>query len=195
MSWEEMRTRSTPCPCGKGVITRTDYMDDWNRLEEKYSIECPECRKKYKLVSRSYYKHAGDSGAVYYLMDADYPAYEGTRLMDVFPSDVNICQMPFDDYLIRTYTSKDLRDALSELNHVTAVSRLTGIAASIAKKHKGAFRSARISGLRTCVESACAKYDEISDSKDCRLPIEQKEQKERAEYEAEMCKHLIRIPL
>ena len=57
MSWEEMDKRSITCPCGKGVITRTDYMDDWNRYKETVSIDCPECRIKYKLVSRSYYKH------------------------------------------------------------------------------------------------------------------------------------------
>lgn len=79
MSWEETGTRSIPCPCGKGVITRTDYMDDWNRSEEKYSIECPECRAKYKFVSQSYYKHAGDSGTVHYLLDAN---YDNTEVRD-----------------------------------------------------------------------------------------------------------------
>ena len=195
MSWEEMRTRSTPCPCGKGVITRTDYMDDWNRCEENDFIECPECKKKYKFVSRSYYKHAGDSGTVQYLLNSDYPGYEGTKLVDVFPGVVSVYKMPFDEFLVRTYTFESLQNALSELNKVTAVSRLTGVAASIAKEHKRAFHSAKISILRTYVEAACAKYHEISDSKDRRLPIEQKEQEERAAYETEMQKHLIHIPL
>lgn len=195
MSWEETGTRSIPCPCGKGVITRTDYMDDWNRSEEKYSIECPECRAKYKFVSQSYYKHAGDSGTVHYLLAVNYPTYNGSCLTDVFPRVVNIYQMPFEEYLIRTYTSDDLRDALSELQKETAVSRLTGVAAKIAQKHKKAFHTAKISTLRAYAESAYAKYNEISDNKDCRLPIEQKEQKERAAYEAERRKHLIHIPL
>ena len=100
MSWEEMGTRSIPCPCGKGKIIRTDYMDDWNRSEEEYSIDCPECKAKYKFVSRSYYKHAGDSGTVHYLLDVNYPAYNGPCLTDVFPRVVNIYQMPFEEYLI-----------------------------------------------------------------------------------------------
>lgn len=195
MSWEEKGISSIPCPCGKGVITRTDYMDDWNRCEEKYSIDCPDCKAKYKFVTRSYYKHAGDSGTVYYLLSADYPAYKGTKLADVFPGIVNVYQMPFEEYLIRTYTSAALQDALAELNIVSAVSRLTGVAASIAKEHKRSFHSAKISVLRKYVEDACNNYHTISDSKDNRLPIEQKEQEERAAYEIEMRKHLIPIPL
>lgn len=47
MSWEEMYTRSTVCPCGKGRITQKTYGDDWNRYEEGVvDIECEECVKK-----------------------------------------------------------------------------------------------------------------------------------------------------
>ena len=195
MSWEEMGKYSIPCPCGKGVITRTDYMDDWNRCDEKYSIDCSECKTKYKLISHSYYKHPGDSGTIYYLLDVDYPVYEGTKLSDVFPDIVNVYQMPFEEYLIRTYTSAALQNALAELNTISAVSRLTGVAAIIAKTHKRSFHSAKISLLKKYVEVACNNYHSIPDNKDNRLPIEQKEQEERAAYETEMRKHLIHIPL
>ena len=195
MSWEKVATRTTPCPCGKGVIARTDYSDDWNRCESGYSIECPMCKTKYKIVSHSYYKHPGDFGTVHYLLNSEYPDYSGTRVADVFPDVESVRKLPFDEYLIRTYTSETLQDALSELNNVSAVSCLAGVAANIAKKHKRVFHSAKISVLRKYVEDACNNYNTIPDSKDNRLPIEKKEQEERAAYEAEMRKHLIHISL
>ncbi len=195
MSWDVMGKKSVACPCGKGLITRTDYMDDWNRCDESYTIECPDCRKKYNLVSYSQYGHHCETYKVYSLLDVDYPDYNGIRLEDVFPISVNVNAMPFHEFLIRTYTCSDLHDALSELNDVTAVSRLSGIAYEIAKTHKRYFRSAKISVLREYVGKACEKYHEISDNKECRLPIEQKEKEERSAYEAERRKHMIPIHL
>ena len=195
MSWEEMRTTSIPCPCEKGRITRTDYMDDWNREESRYCIDCIECREKYQVVFRSYYKHPGDSGETYYLLEKNYPEYGGMKLSDVFPVPVDIQKMPFDEFLIRKYTYDDLKTALDELKTVTAVSRLTGCAAGIAKEHKQSFHSAKISVLRSYVASACEKYNEIGDNKDSRLPVEQKEREERSAYDKEMRKHMIRILL
>ena len=196
MSWEEVGITTVPCLCGKGYISRTDYMDDWNRYESKYSIECPECSKKYHIITRrSYRKHDGELGEDQYLLENEYPDYVGTSLLDVFPGIVDVFQMPFDEYLIRTYTSDDLKDALAELNTVKAVSRLTGCAASIAYRHKRSFHSAKISVLKAYVERACKKYNEIADNKENRLPIEQKEREERAAYEEEMLKHLIHVPL
>jgi len=195
MSCDVMGKKSVACPCGKGLITRTGYMDDWNESDESYAIECPDCRKKYRLVSYPKCGHHCQSSKVYSLLDVDYPDYDGTRLEDVFPICVNVNAMPFHEFLIRTYTCSDLHDALSELNDVTAVSRLSGIAYDIAKTHKRYFNSAKISVLREYVGKACKKYHEISDNKECRLPIEQKENDERTAYEAERRKHMIPIHL
>ena len=50
MSWEEMSTSQTVCPCGKGYITQKHYGDDWNRFkDDPIVIECEECKKKYKV--------------------------------------------------------------------------------------------------------------------------------------------------
>ena len=50
MSWEEMSTSQTVCPCGKGKITQKSYGDDWNRYQDgPVIIECEECAKKYKV--------------------------------------------------------------------------------------------------------------------------------------------------
>lgn len=34
MSWKEMSTSQTVCPCGKGYITQKHYGDDWNRFKD-----------------------------------------------------------------------------------------------------------------------------------------------------------------
>ncbi|MBM6855840.1 hypothetical protein H6B11_17210 [Mediterraneibacter glycyrrhizinilyticus] len=194
MSWEEMGTESVTCPCGKGKIVRTNYGDDWNRFKESISICCPECSKKYDLVTKSWYKHAGDYGDAYYLLEKNYPEYTGVNLQDVFPDKVDINKIPFVEYLIKTYKRTDLFDVERELNNVTAVSRLTGIAADIAQKHKRAFDSAKITVLRQCVAEAGRRYNEFADNKEHRLPIEEQERQERYAYEEEKRKHMIFIP-
>lgn len=195
MSWEITGTESVSCPCGKGTITRTDYGDDWNRFQEEISIECQVCKEKYDLITNHYYKHAGDSGEVHYLLEKGYPEYTGTRLRDVFPDTVSIEELPFDVYLIKVFSLKDLTTALIELNSKTAVSELTGIAADIAKRHKRAFHSARIAVLRNYVQEAFGNYDNYPDNKDRRIPIERQEEQERSAYNAERRKHMIHIPL
>lgn len=37
MSWDTTK-RTKPCLCGKGKLVQETRMDDWNRIEEKYSI-------------------------------------------------------------------------------------------------------------------------------------------------------------
>lgn len=195
MSWEKMGERSVICPCGKGKIVRTDYGDDWNRTEESISISCPECRKKYNLITRSWYKHAGDYSNSYYLLEKNYPEYTGIIFENIFPDKVDINKIPFVEYLIKTYKRADLFDAVTELNNITAVSRLTGIAADIAQKHKKAFNSARITILRQYVAEACIRYNEYADNKEHRFPIEEQERKERSEYEEEKRRHMIFLEL
>lgn len=58
MSWEEMRVRKYKCPCGSGTYTVRSFMDDWNRTEESWEMDCPICKKKYQLYTYHYY----DSG-------------------------------------------------------------------------------------------------------------------------------------
>lgn len=46
MSWEEMSRGDYPCPCGKGTYTRILDMDDWNRIREFTTMNCPVCAEK-----------------------------------------------------------------------------------------------------------------------------------------------------
>lgn len=46
MSWEIMRSETTECHCGKGTMTHTMEMDDWNRTRSSTEIHCPDCLKK-----------------------------------------------------------------------------------------------------------------------------------------------------
>ena len=52
MSWEEMYTEETTCPCGEGRIKQIVYGDDWNRyLNGPVVIECEKCSKRYIRIS------------------------------------------------------------------------------------------------------------------------------------------------
>ena len=51
MSWEEIRSTSHPCPCGKGHYTVTLLSDDWNRFDDSWAMICPRCKNSYSLYS------------------------------------------------------------------------------------------------------------------------------------------------
>ena len=194
MSWEELDTKYVPCPCGKGCVRCTCYMDDWNRYKDAITIECSSCTKQYKLVHEKYYVGYGEYRESYCLLDINYPEYSGITVSTVFPNTVDIKELPFDEYLITTYTLNELIKARSELINTTAVARLSGLAAKIANQHKVAYHSAKIRCLRNDVINACKKYDSTEDNKDRRIPIELQEKKERAEYDKERKKHTFNLP-
>ncbi|WP_025677253.1 hypothetical protein [Paenibacillus polymyxa] len=47
VSWEIVKEDSKPCPCGLGFVSRIVKADDWNRSEERVSLNCLECNKNY----------------------------------------------------------------------------------------------------------------------------------------------------
>lgn len=49
MSWETLSETNEPCPCGNGTYTIIREADDWNRLEESWVMNCPQCKENYKL--------------------------------------------------------------------------------------------------------------------------------------------------
>ncbi len=54
-----------PCPCGKGRIVYGSGTNDWNQIREGMEeIWCPECNKKFKIVSDG-------------LLPKDFPEYKG----------------------------------------------------------------------------------------------------------------------
>lgn len=44
--WEVARSNTDKCWCGKGTITYSMEMDDWNRTRNSREIHCPACLKK-----------------------------------------------------------------------------------------------------------------------------------------------------
>lgn len=53
MSWEEMSRGDYPCPCGKGTYTSILDMDDWNRMREFTTMNCPDCAEKERAEQAS----------------------------------------------------------------------------------------------------------------------------------------------
>lgn len=57
MSWDECGSKSHPCPCGNGHYTISYLMDDWNRSDERWEMQCETCRASYTLFSFWTYRH------------------------------------------------------------------------------------------------------------------------------------------
>lgn len=192
MSWEEMCTRSSTCPCGKGKITQTSYMGDWNRCEDgrvvRVVIECEECAEKYKVEEITHHKPDGDSWSTYYLTPKDYPDYEGPKESDLYPATRNEYQ-DFPVWLIENYTEDELRGVLNQLKNTTSNTKLTGIAARIRDAHKKAKKTVRVGEITKTVEAALEKYPEHVGNKIQREEIRKKESDARAAYVKEKRKH------
>ena len=51
MSWEEISSKTNTCPCGAGHYTVRTLMDDWNRIEQRWTMDCPRCQSQYSLYT------------------------------------------------------------------------------------------------------------------------------------------------
>ena len=51
MNWELSGASKHKCPCGQGTYTIRIFLDDWNRSEEQWDMDCIKCRRKYDLCS------------------------------------------------------------------------------------------------------------------------------------------------
>lgn len=193
MSWEIDRITTKPCPCGKGIIKKTSESDDWNRFREYYSIECPICSDKYKVISESWYKDRGDYGTYDYLLEKDYPEYTGISVKDVFPYPTDSYSLSFELFVEKNYTLKEITEAKEQLDVKTSVTSLTGVASKIAKEHKKVHKTCSIKKLRDFINDALVHYNNLQDNKEKRIPIEKQEQEERKAYEDERRKHLISL--
>ena len=63
------------CPCKKGIVTLTTYMNDWNRTKEEVKIECYECRMKYEVLIKIHNGLLASNGSwsEYFLIPKHYP--------------------------------------------------------------------------------------------------------------------------
>ena len=124
MSWEEMSRKRIKCPCGRGTISQASYMDDWNRWEDgPIEVECDFCRANYDVEGEH---HNGmlmsdGTGTIYYLTPKGYPHYSGIRVEDVYPESYRLYDIPFEEYLIKNYTFRDLNFSYAEMKRVGAV--------------------------------------------------------------------------
>lgn len=70
MSWERINTKTTKCPCGKGIIKMDIYGDDWNRIEERTpTINCQECAQKYEITSEYFNPKPYHDYTIYYCLN------------------------------------------------------------------------------------------------------------------------------
>src|SRR5690349_20825807 len=51
MSWEEIDRNDVACPCGSGTFTIVSLSDDWNRTDQRWTMNCPSCKTRYTLVT------------------------------------------------------------------------------------------------------------------------------------------------
>ena len=197
MSWEEMSTSQTVCPCGKGYITQKHYGDDWNRFKDgSVVIECEDCKKKYKVEEVNHYRMLTSDGcwSEYFLLPKDYPKYDGPSETATYGSSANP-NWDFTGWLIQHFTEAELEETEEQLHVVKASSKLTGNAAYICKEHKSALKTVRVSSILASVERALSAYPEYVGNKQQREEVRKQEEVAHADYYEEKVKHRIAIRL
>lgn len=197
MSWEEMGTRSVPCPCGMGTISQTSYGDDWNQIEYgPVVINCDDCKERYRVEEEHhmcpYPGHGGHTN--YYLTPINYPTYSGTELSKVY-SKHNSGKSYFANYLVESYTFEELREAKNEATNKTASSKLSGSAGCICYDCKRVLKTSKLKVIREQIEEALKKYPNYDGTKEQRNIIQEKEEHERRIYNKEKRKYQILIDL
>lgn len=195
MSWEEVSTSQTVCPCGKGHITQKHYGDDWNRFEDgPVVIECEVCKKKYKIeeVSHRGILTSDGSWSEYFLIPKDYPEYDGPSETAIYGLSANP-NWNFTGWLIENFSKDELRVVEEQLYTVKSSSRLTGNAAYICKKHKSALQTVKVSAILASVEEALSAYLEYVGNKQQKEEVRIKEKAAKRIYFEE--KRTKRIPI
>lgn len=197
MSWEEMYTRSTVCPCGKGRITQKTYGDDWNRYEEgAVAIECEECVKKYKIETVTHHGLLSSDGvwSTHYLTPIDYPEYTEIRENDMYPPAVSMYD-DFPTWLVENFTENELTEVKHQIERTTSSARLIGNAARIRDSHRKALCTVRIGEILKNVDAALRIYPDHSGNKLQREEVRKQYKAEYSAYTEEKRKHQRAIEL
>jgi len=191
MSWEEINKKQVKCPCVKGVVTLITEGDDWNRYREKASVDCPECKKNYDIVTKTHHGLLASDGSwtEYALIKKGYPQseYSFTQIINV-PKDT-----PFYIYLIRAYLKNDLIDILEEYQSITRVKDLRGIYKRVAKESKERTGSAIREIIIADINNALLHYDEDPANREAFDAREKERKQKQEEYIRERDKHLIKL--
>lgn len=184
MSWEEISSKQIgPCPCGNGHIVCTVRMDDWNRSEVDYRIECGTCSKKYQVVRGvTGRRHPGHERVSASLVPIDYPPYNGpSEEAEYGPK--NVLTNDFVVWLIENETRSALVDAKADLVACGNCSRVKGIAAQVVESRRRLLKSARVKVIANEIDSALERYDAYVGNAEQRETLRTIEQAERAKYE------------
>ena len=161
MSWDH-EIKKVKCPCGKGTIEKEVKSDDWGRyVEGMPSINCPDCSKKYKLITMTYHsiypwKGGGNS---YYLVDKNLDIHIQQEQKYQRVDEYELCKNDFPHYLVVTYRLEWLVEARKELLEKSSVSALKGFANGIARNKKKYSGGAKIKDLRTDIDIAIKDYN------------------------------------
>ena len=184
MSWDH-EIKRIKCPCGKGTIEKEVKSDDWGRyVEGRPSINCPDCSKKYKLITVTYHsiyswKGGGDS---YYLIDKDLDIHVQREQKYQRVDESELCKNDFPHYLIVEYRLEWLLDARKELSEKSSVSVLRGFAKGIASRKRKCFGGVKIKDLRADIDIAIKDYDCFVVNKEKLEEQDSLDRKAREEY-------------
>ena len=161
MSWDH-EIKSIKCPCGNGTIEKEVKSDDWGRyMEGKPYINCPNCSKKYKLITvapSSIYPWKGGN-AYHFLVDKDVNLRVESEQKYPRIDEYELCKKDYSHYLIVAYKLEWLLEAKRELMEKTSTSSLKGFAKEIAKCKKKYHGGAKIKDLRIDVDIAIEEYN------------------------------------
>lgn len=191
MSWEEISRKEIKCPCKKGTIALITYMDDWNRYKESASIECPECKRKYDIVTKTHNRLIASDGSweEYFLIDKNYPKSEYA-----YSKVINVSrEAPYHVFLLREYTKSDLFDILSEYESITRVKDLRGVYSRVAKDSKSRTGSAVRENIIADLKKALEIYDSDPENFEMHQIAEKERKAKHDEYLKERDKHLIKL--
>lgn len=197
MSWEEMWTYKTTCPCGKGYITQKCYGDDWNRFKDgPVTIECKECNQKFKVEEIIHHRLrvSDEDWSEYFLLPKNYPEYDGPSVSKTYGSGADPYR-DFTGWLIENFTEDELRKVEEQLHVIKASSRLTGDAAYICKRHKEVLKTVKVSSILASVEKADIAYSNYVGNKLQREIIRKQEEDTRTVYDNKKAKYRVKIKL
>ncbi len=165
MSWDVIRDvkQETSCACGRGHVIKhhVTRMDDWNRYEEEdygFTIECPDCRKKYDIdsLSYSYYKDRGDYGTVtrWYLVP------KGESIKENIPMCLRERPINYDEMVTAFYTKEQLQAVIDDMKKSRYSTRVSlDESRQIIQDFKHRYRTCKLSVVIPYLEKTVAEYD------------------------------------
>ena len=155
MSWDSYE-RKIKCPCGKVNIILVTESDDLNRHREwDPTIDCPECNKKYKVISKTFCDNKGETWTNYYLVPINFKFDKSKKSVYGTMKYGN----DFSEYLIVHYPKQILENVYDVITKSTSVASLKGDAYKVASDKKKRTGSCKIGELTILVKKAINGFD------------------------------------